>query len=339
MVSAEVANITEQEAELYDRQIRLWGLDAQKRLRSAKICVLGVSGLGAEIAKNLVLAGINSMDLVDDAKVSDMDATSQFLAPRDQVGQNRAEASLQRLQQLNPMVKVSANPTETKDKDADFFKNFDVVVATNCNKEEILRINAICRTENVLFYAGDIYGFYGFSFMDLVSHEYVEEVKETKDSGDKEPAAKKPKVEVETKTVKKAMTFVSMAETLKVDWTSEMYTRRVKRMDPSFFLLQVLFEFQSEMGRKPSPASKQEDIERLRRLRDTTLEKIKIPVAKVSDSMLDVLFGELSPVCAIVGGVMAQEIIKAISNKDAPHNNYFFYNPNESCGVVETIGY
>ena len=105
MVSAEVANITEQEAELYDRQIRLWGLDAQKRLRSAKICVLGVSGLGAEIAKNLVLAGINSMDLVDDAKVSDMDATSQFLAPRDQVGQNRAEASLQRLQQLNPMVR------------------------------------------------------------------------------------------------------------------------------------------------------------------------------------------------------------------------------------------
>jgi len=93
------------------------------------------------------------------------------------------------------------------------------------------------------------------------------------------------------------------------------------------------------MGRKPSPASKQEDIERLRRLRDTTLEKMKIPVAKVSDSMLDVLFGELSPVCAIVGGVMAQEIIKAISNKDAPHNNYFFYNPIESCGVVETIGY
>lgn len=37
MVSAEVANITEQEAELYDRQIRLWGLDAQKRLRAAKV--------------------------------------------------------------------------------------------------------------------------------------------------------------------------------------------------------------------------------------------------------------------------------------------------------------
>jgi hypothetical protein len=30
---------------------------------------------------------------------------------------------------------------------------------------------------------------------------------------------------------------------------------------------------------------------------------------------------------------------QAISNKDAPHNNFFFYNPLESCGVVETIGY
>jgi len=254
-------------------------------------------------------------------------------------GQNRAEASLQRLQQLNPMVKVSADKGKTQDKDAEFFKKFDVVVATNCNKEELLRINSICRSEKILFYAGDIFGFYGFSFMDLVSHEYVEEVTETKETKDDEPASKKQKVETETKSVKKEMAFVSMAETMKVDWSSELYSRRVKRMDPSFFLLQILFEFQSEAGRKPTPSSKAEDVEKLKKLRDSVLEKMKIPVAKVGDSMLDLLFGELSPVCAIVGGVMAQEMIKAISNKDAPHNNYFFYNPEQSCGVVETIGY
>jgi len=339
MVAAEVANITEQEAELYDRQIRLWGLDAQKRLRSARVCLLGVSGLGAEVAKNLVLAGVNTLEMVDSALVTDQDATSQFLAPRDCLGQNRAEASLQRLQNLNPMVKVSATPSKSEDKDVEFFKTFDVVVATNCNKDELLRINSICRAENILFYAGDIFGFYGFSFMDLVAHEYVEEVTETKETKDDEPAAKKQKVETETKSVKKKMTFVSMAETMKVDWSSELYSRRVKRMDPSFFLLQILFQFQSETGVKPRPGNKQEDIEKLKQLRDVTLEKMKVPVTKVDDSMLEVLFGELSPVCAIVGGVLAQEIIKAISNKDAPHNNYFFYNPLQSCGVVETIGY
>ena len=241
-------------------------------------------------------------------------------------------------------VKVSADSGKTQDKDVEFFKQFDVVIATNCTKEELVRINSICRAEKVLFYAGDIFGFYGFSFMDLVSHEYVEEVTETKEAGaTDEPAAKKQKtVETETKNVKKAMTFVSLAETLKVDWSSELYSRRVKRMDPSFFLLQILFDFQSENGRKPGPKTKAEDVAKLQKLRDTVLERMKVPEKmkeKLDDSMLEVVFGELSPVCAIVGGVVAQEIIKAISNKDAPHNNYFFYNPMESCGVVETIGY
>jgi len=236
------------------------------------------------------------------------------------------------------MVKVSAVNGKTKDKEADYFKQFDVVIATNCDQEELIRINSTCRAEKILFYAGDIFGFYGFSFMDLVSHEYVQEVTETKESD--EPAAKKQKtVETETKSVKKAMAFVSMAETLKVDWSSELYSRRIKRMDPSFFLLQVLFQFLKETGHKPRPANKEEDVERLKKLRDEVLERMKVPVAKVQDAMLELLFGELSPVCAIVGGVVAQEIIKAISNKDAPHNNYFFYNPMESCGVVETIGY
>lgn len=44
---------------------------------------------------------------------------------------------------------------------------------------------------------------------------------------------------METKSVRKEMAFVSLAETLKVDWSSEQYAKRVKRMDPSFFLLQV----------------------------------------------------------------------------------------------------
>jgi ubiquitin-like 1-activating enzyme E1 A len=98
--------ITEDEAKLYDRQIRLWGLDAQKRLRSSRVCVVGMGGLGCEVVKNLVLSGIKELRMVDSKKVTAEDATSQFLAPRDQLGANRAEASLQRVQQLNPMVGV-----------------------------------------------------------------------------------------------------------------------------------------------------------------------------------------------------------------------------------------
>jgi len=346
MVEQKNMEISEQEAQLYDRQIRLWGLDAQKRLRNAKLCLIGMRGLGCEVAKNLVLSGINSMKLVDSSVVTEEDATSQFLAPRDKIGENRAEASLERLQQLNPMVDVTADKSATTEKDAEFFKQFDIVIATNCAKDELVRINNICRAEKVKFYAGDIMGFYGFSFMDLIEHEYVEEehtkqvaAEEPKADGD-EPATKKQKTEEETKkTVKKAMSFVSLEEAVKVDWSSELYAKRVKRMDPSFFLLQVLFAFRGEVGANPRPCHRAEDLEKLKSVRDSTLKSLSVPVEKVSDEYLELLFSELSPVCAIVGGVLAQEVIKAISNKDSPHNNFFFYNPVESCGVVETIGY
>jgi len=343
MVEKSSVIITEKEAELYDRQIRLWGLDAQKRLRASRILVIGMKGLGCEVSKNLVLAGIKSLKMVDDGVVTVEDATSQFLAPRDKVGTNRAEASLERVQQLNPMVEVTADSGNIKEKDGDFFKEFDIVIATTCDKEELIRINSLCRKENVMFFGGGLFGFFGFSFMDLVQHEYVEEESkknEKKEAGDGEPAAKKSKVEEEsTKTVKKAMTFISLAETLKVDWSSELYAKRIKRMDPSFFLLQVLFAFQKETNCNPRPDKSAEDLELLKKLRDSTLESLSVPKEKIPDHLLQLLFAELSPVAAIVGGVLAQEVIKAISNKDAPHNNYFFYNPLESCGVVETIGY
>ena len=78
--------ITEEEAQLYDRQIRLWGLDAQKRLRASRVLVAGIKGLGCEVVKNLVLAGINSLTMIDHENLTKEDTDSQFLAPRDKIG-------------------------------------------------------------------------------------------------------------------------------------------------------------------------------------------------------------------------------------------------------------
>lgn len=50
------------------------------------------------------------------------------------------------------------------------------------------------------------------------------------------------------------------------------------------------------------------------------------------------VFSQVSPVCAIVGGVMAQEVIKALSQKEQPHNNMFFFNPLKNLGFVACIG-
>jgi len=354
--------ITEEEAQLYDRQIRLWGLDAQKRLRASRVLVAGIKGLGCEVVKNLVLAGINSLTMIDHENLTKEDGDSQFLAPRDKVGSNRAEASLERVRQLNPGVEIKVDTSHLDSKNANFFSdNFDLVVITNFPKDTVIKINQMCRESGIKFFAGDVFGFFGYSFMDLVEHEFVEEVKQiagakpnVEEQGskastdDSPPKAKKARTveveEPETKMVKNSMKFVSLENALKVDWTQEAYKKRIKRMDPSYFLLQVLFEFQSREGCSPRISHRDDDLTLLKRLRDDVAQKLELPTGNKltnedGDKMLPLLFSELSPVAAIVGGVLAQEIIKVISNKDTPHNNFFLYNPIESCGVVETIGY
>ena len=177
-------------------------------------------------------------------------------------------------------VEVTADPSNSEDKDADFFQKFDLVVATQCSQvaavasrvhrafhfnfsqAELVRINSICRAAKILFYAGDVFGFFGFSFMDLVSHNFVEEVTApVAEEETDQPPAKKQKTQpqqMETKSVKKEMAFVSLAETLKVDWSSELYSKRIRRMDPSFFLLHVLFAFRTETGHSPRASHREQ---------------------------------------------------------------------------------
>ena len=47
---------------------------------------------------------------------------------------------------------------------------------------------------------------------------------------------------------------------------------------------------------------------------------------------------ELAPVCAVVGGMVAAEVVKIISGKEEPINNSFFYEALEGNGVVKRLG-
>lgn len=176
MVENNGIELTEDEAELYDRQIRLWGLDSQKRIRGARILISGLNGLGAEVAKNIILSGVKSVTLLDDKPVSELDFCSQFLSPHESVGSNRAEASLFRAQALNPMVKIVVDTQNVSEKSDEYFHGFDVVVLIEAPTAVAIRINNICRLKGVKFFAGDVWGMNGFVFTDLQEHEFAEYV-------------------------------------------------------------------------------------------------------------------------------------------------------------------
>merc|ERR1719203_245625 len=98
-----------------------------RRMAGASVLIVGLKGLGAEIAKNVVLGGVKSVTLHDPAPVQLSDLSAQFFLQEADVGRPRAEVTLPRLAELNQYVPVK----EYKgDLNADFLTQFGVVVLT-----------------------------------------------------------------------------------------------------------------------------------------------------------------------------------------------------------------
>ena len=56
-------------------------------------------------------------------------------------------------------------------KEVNFFYDFDVVVVTECfDKEASVKLNHLCRDANAQFFAGNVFGFFGYFFEDLGLH-------------------------------------------------------------------------------------------------------------------------------------------------------------------------
>lgn len=74
------------EMALYDRQIRLWGAKAQEQIRRAKVLLISLRAVGTEIAKNLTLAGIQELTIVDSEEVTEDDLGAQFFLREEDIG-------------------------------------------------------------------------------------------------------------------------------------------------------------------------------------------------------------------------------------------------------------
>jgi len=80
--------LTTEEARLYDRQIRLWGVNAQRRLGSARVFVHGFTGVMSEVCKNVVLSGIHSLTINDVQECVMRDLAGNLFLDSDSVGRN-----------------------------------------------------------------------------------------------------------------------------------------------------------------------------------------------------------------------------------------------------------
>lgn len=332
--------ISEDEAALYDRQIRLWGVDAQKKLLASRILLINMNGLAAEIAKNLVLSGINCLTLLDSTDVSDEDVKENFLLFNSIVGKNRAESSVNELVRLNPMVKIVADCRKLEEIDSIYLKkdNFDLVCALIEDHDQLKRIDHLCRSSNVLFLCGVVTGMYGYMFVDFNEFHYIAEAVKITD----ESTVKKAENDEKQLFQEKSISFKSYKEFLE-DYHKPLEgltLNKMKKLSKTYYLNLILSQFYVN-NRKNFDFKNAEDNAKLLDIKKSLFEKYKIDERILADSFLkDQKLKKnfcTASVNAILGGTMGQEIIKAISRKNQPTENFFMFDAELMNGDIMKI--
>ena len=139
-----------------------------KQMSSSNVLIVGALGLGAEIAKNIALAGVKSVTLYDPKPVMMSDLSSQFFLRKEDVGKpgvTRASATASRLAELNSYVPIKALDVPSLDKET--LQSFKVVVMTHALLSEQLRVNDMTHGSGTHFLSADVRGLFGTVFADL----------------------------------------------------------------------------------------------------------------------------------------------------------------------------
>ncbi|PPS01517.1 hypothetical protein GOBAR_AA19139 [Gossypium barbadense] len=161
----------------YDRQLRIWGEQGQAALEKASICLLNCGPTGSETLKNLVLGGVGSITIVDGSKVEFGDLGNNFMVDDSSLGQSKAKCVCSFLQELNDAVKakfIEEYPEALIDTNPSFFSQFTLVVATQLVEESMVKLDRICRQENVMLIFARSYGLTGLVRISVKEHTVIE---------------------------------------------------------------------------------------------------------------------------------------------------------------------
>ncbi|KAL5337729.1 hypothetical protein BJX70DRAFT_368601 [Aspergillus crustosus] len=152
---------------LYSRQLYVLGHEAMKRMGSSNVLIVGLKGLGVEIAKNIALAGVKSLTLSDPSPVAIADLSSQFFLQPQDVGKPRAEVTAPRVAELNSYVPVTIHEGSNLVEDLEQLKRYQAIVLTLTPLKDQLAIADFCHKNGIYLTIADTFGLFGYLFNDF----------------------------------------------------------------------------------------------------------------------------------------------------------------------------
>jgi len=163
----EVSDLSEKELDRYSRQIMLEeiGYQGQLKLKQAKVCVVGVGGLGNPIVTRLAAMGVGKIRIVDRDVIELSNLHRQTMFNEDDVGQVKVETAAKKLRKLNADIVIEELPISINDYTAlEVVDGCNVVVDALDSVNARYSLNKACIEKKIPFVTGAAVGVTGQSF-------------------------------------------------------------------------------------------------------------------------------------------------------------------------------
>uniref|UniRef100_A0A8C7XMU7 E1 ubiquitin-activating enzyme n=1 Tax=Oryzias sinensis TaxID=183150 RepID=A0A8C7XMU7_9TELE len=347
---AKNGNDAEIDEGLYSRQLYVLGHEAMKRMQNSNVLISGMRGLGVEIAKNVILGGVRSVTVHDQGVAEWRDLSSQFYLREEDLGKNRAEISQLRLAELNNYVPVTAYTGALTE---DYLTKFQVVVLTNSTLDEQKHFGDFCHSKGIKIIIADTRGLFGQLFCDFGEEMVVY------DSNGEQPLS--AMISMITKDTAGVVTcldearhgfesgdYVTFTEVQGMVELNGCQPVEIKVLGPYTFSICDTTGFSDYVrggivSQMPKVLSFLLQCGTMEHIINLTI-KCSAKVEELDEDLIKkvsfLAAGDLSPINAFIGGVAAQEVMKACTGKFMPIMQWLYFDAleclSEDAGVQLT---
>ncbi|HQR27810.1 MAG TPA: adenylyltransferase/sulfurtransferase MoeZ [Nocardioides sp.] len=158
------AELTVEEVRRYSRHLIIpdVGMAGQKRLKNARVLVIGAGGLGSPALMYLAAAGVGTIGVAEFDEVDESNLQRQIIHGQSDIGRPKAESARDSIAQINPLVTVVVHP-ERLDNDnvLDVFGGYDLIVDGTDNFATRYMVNDAAFFLGIPYVWGSIYRFDG----------------------------------------------------------------------------------------------------------------------------------------------------------------------------------
>ncbi|MCV7348409.1 adenylyltransferase/sulfurtransferase MoeZ [Mycolicibacterium rhodesiae] len=158
------AELTRDEVARYSRHLIIpdLGVDGQKRLKNAKVLVIGAGGLGSPTLLYLAAAGVGTIGIVEFDVVDESNLQRQIIHGQSDIGRSKAQSARESILEINPLVTVRLHEQRLEaDNAVQLFEQYDLILDGTDNFATRYLVNDAAVLAHKPYVWGSIYRFEG----------------------------------------------------------------------------------------------------------------------------------------------------------------------------------